>query len=180
MNKVVMFLDVDGSILCAPEHADKEATVIRKIVQQVEQRNVAGFHTPSTKTFEIETEIWWRNATSEFFKEHRDGLQIVWLTGWKHNAPLLNDFFHASQTSVLEWEVTPDESGKKAALIKWLEENPVDSFIWVDDVATIGVGSSEFSVPNLILTPNEDVALNDSELNQLSEFIVMMKTVSVL
>lgn len=174
-----MFLDVDGSILCNPEHADNEATVNRKIVQQVTQRNVAGFHTPSTKTFEIETEIWWRNAVTEFFKKHHNDIQIIWLTGWKHNAPLLNNFFHMKKSSVLEWEATPDESGKKTALIKWLEENPVDSFIWVDDVATIGVDSSEFAIPNLIITPNEDVALNDSKLNQLSEFIIRMKTVSI-
>ena len=167
-----MFLDVDGSILCAPEHADNEATVTRQIVQEVKQHNIAGFVTPSTKTFQIETKIWWRTVVADFFKAHNNKIQVVWLTGWKHNAHLLDKIFHLTQTSVLDWKVTPpDESGKKVALMRWLKENPVDSFIWIDDVATISVTQKDFTIPHLILTPNEDFALADNEISQIQNFL---------
>lgn len=167
MANVVLFLDVDGTILCAPEHATHSSMVNRKVVN----KTVNGSPFVTEKVFTVETEIWWRETVANFFTTNQHAVKIVWLTGWGDNARLLETFFPATSVDCLQWERSMDESGKKVALEAWLTENPVDAFIWADDVATVTSAPHQFTIPHLILPPKEDVGLSDSELNIMQTFV---------
>lgn len=174
MAEIVIFLDVDGTILCAPEKADHESIVHRDFVQAASTQIVNGFEiVKPARTFKIENEIFWRSKVANFFLVNQLNIKVVWLTGWVNNAVKLEEFLPIRSIDALEWEVSMDETGKKEALVDWLNQNTwVDGFIWADDVATVTSGPhTDFSIPNLILTPDVDMALSDDELEQMQAFI---------
>lgn len=173
--KPFLFLDVDGTILAENEdHANSSAIVTRTIEIPGTTKTVNGFTiTAPLKRFPVEEEIFWNKETQQFLRVIEHSVEIVWLTGWKHNIPAIEKTFNLQPHQWLDWKVTSDESGKLEALHEFLLNHPETPFIWADDVAIKENMQDICILPKnrLLLTPEASTGLTSTELQSITEFI---------
>lgn len=163
-----LFLDVDG-VVNAPE------------LHMVDIRNHAQFadveFMNNNRSFVREEELRWQKHTAlNLQKIQSAGVEIFWLTGWKHAAQLTWDNILGITSSgwlPWSWEGSPTEVEKFFALQAHLLAEP-DDFIWVDDIATMNmdIQVKPFDTLNfLTVKPDPDFGLSQENFETMFNFL---------
>lgn len=108
-----------------------------------------------------------------------------WLTTWSHHTKILDRVLGIEDTSTVLWEVylpaaTPYEKlqeyrnqTKLDNVLAWVNENPGQPFVWVDDVAT-ELWDDSFvpeTTPRLVLVTDEKYGMNQKDFDQFAAFL---------
>ena len=104
----------------------------------------------------------------------RTGLELVWLSSWESEAHHISESIDALRKATVLPAGILDAPirAKREALIADQKRAP-SAFVWVDDMITYRtrmVVESRLRVPHLLISPNKERGLNDSELLRIEAF----------
>lgn len=89
-----------------------------------------------------QVDVFWKSQNMEALSQlsHRDDVDFVWLTTWRHEAPNnLDKLFNIKSAGYLNWVVNLEdnlpEMGKSKSLLETETVAPSQKFVWIDDAA---------------------------------------------